>query len=157
MFYNLAKGLRNKKVLPYIKPEDNHLDIGCGDNWLLDHTPAHRKMGITDHAERWLLELIDGSFTKITLVAVLEHLEDPPAILRECLRLLSPRGQIIITAPTIFGQIFVPMVDHYAEREHKRVITLKYLRRIVPRDCTITRKFFEFWLNQIFVIERGVR
>ena len=152
MFYNLAKKLRASKVLRHITPQDYHLDIGTGDGYILLRSPAHIKMGIAHSAER-LLPKLDDHYTRITMVAVIEHLNDIPGVVRECLRLLAPGGKLIITTPTVFGFALTPIVDIDAFFEHKRFVTYSYLRKIVPKKYKITRRFFEFGLNQIFIVE----
>lgn len=41
----------------------------------------------------------DGSFTEIQCYDVIEHLDDIPAVLSECHRLLQPKGLLKITTP----------------------------------------------------------
>lgn len=44
----------------------------------------------------------DGSFDTVLCTAVLEHLEEPEKALRECHRVLKPRGVAIYTVPFIW-------------------------------------------------------
>lgn len=150
--YRLAEQLRNKRVLKYLEKKKRHLEVGVGRGYLLLRSPARSRLAITGDAET-LLPMLQMHYDVITLVAVVEHLDDAPSVINECLRLLSSDGQLIITAPTWLGDLFTPLVDWQAGLEHKRVVTLKYLRSIVPRRYKITRRFFEFGLNQIFIVE----
>jgi len=45
----------------------------------------------------------DGFLDQITILAVLEHIADPKAVLAEVRRCLAPGGRLIVTTPTKFG------------------------------------------------------
>src|SRR5204863_6303336 len=42
----------------------------------------------------------DGAFDAIVLLATLEHIRDKEPLARECRRLLTPGGRVILTVPT---------------------------------------------------------
>ena len=153
MWYKLAQRLRNAKVLSFLSHNDTHLDVGCGDGYMLIKSPAKYKLGITRDAETYLPKL-GSTYTRITLVAVAEHINDAELVITECLRVLAPYGKLLITAPTLLGDLLSPLVSLHDAIEHKRLVTLGYLRGIIPDDYQITRKYFECGLNQLFVIER---
>ncbi|WP_224364791.1 class I SAM-dependent methyltransferase [Hyalangium versicolor] len=44
---------------------------------------------------------LQGSFDGLTAIEVIEHLENPRAFLRECNKLLEPRGRMVLTTPNI--------------------------------------------------------
>ena len=46
----------------------------------------------------------DGSYDLVLCTEVLEHCEDPQAIVNECRRVLKPGGMLIVTVPAIFPQ-----------------------------------------------------
>jgi SAM-dependent methyltransferase len=41
------------------------------------------------------------------MISVLEHLSDPLAVLKECHRLLQPRGLLVVNVPTWRGKTFL--------------------------------------------------
>lgn len=94
------------------------LDVGCGGGrflrrmqkrgWQVAGTDfdeqATRKVsgryGIETHVgDLPQCDLPAGSFDAITLSQTIEHLYDPKATLRECLRLLKPGGLLVMTTP----------------------------------------------------------
>ena len=154
MLDNLASKIRGDAVLKYIESTDTHLDIGIGNGYLLNKSPAIYKAYVYTHAEDNLPKIKTERFSIITMVAVFEHLLDPKKVLYNCVRLLTNNGRIIITTPTILGHILTPLVSYYDSIEHRRIITKAYLQSIVPNDCIMTHKIFEFGLNQIFTIRK---
>lgn len=106
----------------------NILDVGCGPGFALD---AAKQAGLETFgielsrtaaaaaAERGhmvfpvLLENMEpaweGKFDLISLNQVLEHVADPPGLVRQCVRFLSPRGAIAIAVPSATGVLrFTP-------------------------------------------------
>lgn len=96
------------------------LDVGCGDGrflarmrhlgWSvvgveLDPAAAARavKMFGLDirHGSLTASRLPDASFHAITLNHVIEHVEEPVALLRECRRLLKPDGRLVAVTPNV--------------------------------------------------------
>lgn len=94
------------------------LDVGCGNGARLARlralgwdvrgqdvdpvavTYARETFGVNAYLGRLEdLGLPEATFDCITLHHVIEHLHDPVALLRECRRLLTPRGFIVIVTP----------------------------------------------------------
>lgn len=105
-----------------LKSDDLLIDAGMGTGAFLEEMSAQcRVLGIDDHDESLELarprieavggsvwkttldhvDLPDGSATVITLLDVLEHLDDDAGALREMIRLTRPGGLIIITVPAL--------------------------------------------------------
>ncbi len=92
------------------------LDIGCAHKPYRDMFASHvtEHVGVdhaaTQHtdaapdveADAYTIPLPDASFDTALCTAVLEHLEEPEAALRECFRLLRPGGCAIYTVPFIW-------------------------------------------------------
>ncbi|MGZ8463014.1 MAG: class I SAM-dependent methyltransferase [Candidatus Deferrimicrobiaceae bacterium] len=103
-------------------PDGRLLDIGCGNGdflarmrgkgWEVEGLEvdseavksARSRHGLTIHhgaLETW--KLPDGSFDAITANHVIEHVHDPIALIRECLRVLKPGGVLVLATPNING------------------------------------------------------
>lgn len=113
------RAMRIRQVLPYIQKNQDCrlLDIGCGWNAsLLRSIEPHIAFGIgidfkapslesrkirtmSVHLEK-KLPFDDASFDLITMLAVLEHLNNPYEILCECKRILRPGGGLFLTVPS---------------------------------------------------------
>jgi 2-polyprenyl-3-methyl-5-hydroxy-6-metoxy-1,4-benzoquinol methylase len=93
------------------------LDIGCGDGTRLSQLmelgwegvgvdfdsqaiSRARSKGMNAYCGELLeLGLTDNSFDAIILRHVIEHIYNPAEVLKECMRLLKPGGQFVITTP----------------------------------------------------------
>jgi 2-polyprenyl-3-methyl-5-hydroxy-6-metoxy-1,4-benzoquinol methylase len=149
--------MRLRQVLPYLKryPEADFLDIGCGwDATLLKFVEEYISTGVgVDFKAPELktgkistlavtlsdkLPFKDQSFDFITMLAVMEHLENDRAILEECARLLRPGGGILITVPSWYAK---PVLEFLAFRlhlvnpeeikDHKRYYNRSELHRLI--------------------------
>ena len=95
---------------------DRVLEIGCGLGGLLKRLPSEHKMGVdvssfaVGHCCKQGLSVIradveeglpfeDNTFDVVAMTAVIEHFKNPDLVLRECFRVLAPRGRIVITSP----------------------------------------------------------
>ena len=112
--------LRYRQVDPFVTRCDTMADLGCGQHyrflkshhdkaeqcWGLDITLADREDG-NIRLKKWditgRLPFEPEAIDQITILAVLEHIPNPRAVLSECHRLLTSGGRIIITTPSKLG------------------------------------------------------
>jgi SAM-dependent methyltransferase len=104
-----------KRLAPLCRGE--LLDIGCGDKPYEDLIRPHvtRYIGLdhldTQHGREKVdvwgtgtdLPFEDGSFDTVVAFQVLEHVEEPAAMVREAFRVLRPGGVFIVTTPFMWG------------------------------------------------------
>ena len=106
---------RARVAAPWVPEGARLLDVGCADGVLIEHLGARiaSAVGVDPDAEprragraEIRRELFpgarpfpDAAFDCVTMLAVLEHVQDPPALARECHRVLAPKGRVVLTVP----------------------------------------------------------
>lgn len=172
----LLRRMRMRRVMPYVRqyPACHLLDVGCGANaTLLRALEAHVGSGTgVDfkapdlHSDKLrtvslrldrALPFADASFDLITMLAVLEHLDHPQAILNECARLLRPGGGLLLTVPSwhakpvlqfLAFQLGVVSRDEIAD--HKRYFDradLYAMFQTVPDMQIVSHHYFQWRFN----------
>ncbi len=138
------------------------LDIGCGPKpfarllkpYLSEHIGVDHDGSLHDRANvdldgtAYAIPAPDATFDSALCSAVLEHLEEPEAALRECLRLLKPGGHAVYTAPFIWHV-------HEEPRDFYRYSCygLDYLFRKAGFEIVQIKALSGFWITfgQLFV------
>lgn len=114
---------RGEAMVGRLPREGRILELGCGTGGLLVAAArSGRSIVGVDVASRWLvvarrrladrrlrvpllaasaerLPWPDASFSAVVADSLLEHLDDPAEVLRECLRVLKPGGRLIVWSP----------------------------------------------------------
>lgn len=165
----------NRVIREIIKFDDcSLLDIGCGYNHeLLSSVEKYLQtgIGIDPKAEELSIGKIstkkmlldkkmpfgNNQFNIVTMLAVLEHLENPYEIVNEIARVLKPGGKLVITVPSRYSK---PILEFLAFKigivskeeisEHKKYYNKKDLYELVANmnDLKLTcHKYFQFGLN----------
>ena len=155
----LLRKMRLKQVLPYLRqyPNCRLLDIGCGwDAKLLlavepfistgvgvdfKAPPIHtEKLKTQSFVLQDKLPFENCSFDFITMLAVIEHLENDESILKECARLLRPGGGLLITAPSCYAKPVLEflsfklnLINPFEIRDHKRYYNKKDLLALINK------------------------
>lgn len=114
----IIRYFRTKHAKKLIGNKSFLCDIGCGINPVLLNDPAiimQKKVGIDflvtnssnnnielrqANLDQFPLPIKDAEFDVITMLAVLEHLNNPANVIAECFRGLKPEGKLIITTPS---------------------------------------------------------
>jgi len=179
----LLRRLRIRQVLPVLlrHPDCSLLDIGCGwEARLLRAVEPYvkRGTGIDFKAPRLAtpklttiattltdkLPFPDAEFDVVTLLAVLEHLSRPDAMVREISRVLKPGGQVVLTVPSLaakpvleFLAYRVGIVSEAEIRDHKRYYNRQSLETLFAGSgLTVDRhRYFQLGMNNFLVATRA--
>ena len=179
----LLRRMRIRQVLPVLlaHPDCSLLDIGCGwEARLLRAVEPYVRKGVgidfkapelsTDKLKTITTTLADklpfedASFDVVTLLAVLEHLSHPEAMVGEIHRVLKPGGQVILTVPSFAAK---PVLEFLAYRvgiiskaeilDHKRYYDRRSLQVMFDgTGLNIDRhRYFQLGMNNFLVATRA--
>lgn len=148
------------------------LDIGCADGRLLnsfleygcdcygvEHLfyPKNRFLN-SDRIKYFVgdlesLDLKERSFDIIILWHVLEHMDNPDAVINRVFDLLSPNGLFVLAVPNFSGmdaKIFKQLWFHLNIPWHKYHFTEKFLH------CLVEKNSFQIVKSTTFCLEQGI-
>ena len=178
----LLRRMRISRVLPVIRkyPGCTLLDIGCG--WEAKFLKAVEPLiacgeGIdfkapkmqTEKLHTQVLTLVDrlpfddASFDVVTMLAVLEHLSRPDAMLREIRRVLRPDGRLVLTVPSKaskpvleFLAYRVGIVSEAEIRDHKQYYNRSSLRAAMGESGLEVElhRYFQLGMNNFLVARK---
>ncbi len=171
---------RFKKILSHIVAGSVVVDIGCGHTpHLLNRLQHYIKNGYgidpliknqTFPTFKLLSQLLATKVPLatsmadfVTMAAVLEHLDEPAAILSEAYRILKPGGKLLLTTPSHLNKPLLEflsfglgLVSTREIGEHKRYFLKQELVASIRRAGfkKIKHQYFEFWLNNFIIAEK---
>lgn len=152
----ITKRYRAYQAKTFIDDEKNKslLDVGCGDGYFLSKLLFIDKIGIDkslgDDAEEYI-KRCDKNFDYITMLAVIEHFNNPFEILEGCRRILKENGLVIITTPKQSAEKFMKL---YAKNiDHKRYFVKSDFESLEGYKM-IHFSTFIFGLNQLIVLKK---
>ena len=179
----LLRRMRLRQVLPNIQayPDCHLLDVGCGwEAKLLRMVEPYvaRGVGVDFKApelktakletvsvvfnER--LPFASADFDVITMLAVLEHMDKPLEILRDCARLLRPGGTLLMTVPSWYAKPVLEflsfrlgIVNPEEIRDHKRYFNREDLYEIfdqVEALAIVEHEYFQWRFNNRLVARK---
>jgi 2-polyprenyl-3-methyl-5-hydroxy-6-metoxy-1,4-benzoquinol methylase len=179
----VLRRMRLHQVLPVLKrhPDCLLLDVGCGhEAKLLRSVEPYVKHGvgidfkapsIDTPTIRTLrstikdaLPFTDGAFDVVTMLAVLEHLSEPRAIVQEISRVLKPGGQLVLTVPSHaakpvleFLAFKVGIVSREEILDHKRYYNRRSLQQLFSssRLAMDVHRYFQLGMNNFVIATRG--
>jgi 2-polyprenyl-3-methyl-5-hydroxy-6-metoxy-1,4-benzoquinol methylase len=158
----------------YALPGAGLLDVGCGTGFFLDRArDRYRTAGIDPSpialamcAERNLKEIRAGDamdlsafgserFDVVTLLDVIEHVDDDVAALRAARSVLSATGRVIVTVPAFqFLWTAHDELNHHRRRYTKRLL----IERFEASGLVVERvSYFNTYLFPLALAERMVK
>lgn len=160
-------------VSPHISKTDVVCDIGCGPHAQLlkelspeishgfgldrdQNNQTKNNLTMRQCDIEGPLPLQDNSVDVITMLAVLEHVENDKELLKECHRILRPGGRLLITVPTIWNKPvgeFLAYRLHLLEEEEYRDHKRYYTKKALEEDVSLSgfrvseSKYWELKMN----------
>ena len=127
-----------RDVTRHFAPNARILDVGCGTGWIAKHFPDYtgidgspdavaraaelgRNVVLGDVDER--LPFDDASFDAVVMKDLLEHVQNPGAVVTEALRVLRPGGLAFASSPDAQRWVW----DDYT---HVRPFTIRGFRKL---------------------------
>lgn len=180
----LLQKLRIKNAKPYFKGKV-FLDVGCSLGEIIKHLPKDidytgiegnstycenaRKL----HPDKNFINLyldpvnvnklqLKKPIDTVTMLAIVEHMDDPGGVLKGLRKYLADDGVIIISTPNKIGNSILNIGSKFGifmneMHEHKELFTKKRLFEIVAAAGykVIAYHKFEFGLNHLLVIGKN--
>ena len=174
---------RLQAALPHVPSGARVLDLGCGLTDLSAKLPAYvgcdRSTHVLDEQRRrfpsgeffeWDFARTGapapvasaGPFGAVLLLAVLEHVADPAAVLSRAAALLVPSGRVIVTTPHPLGRLpleagaVLGLLSPHARDEHETLLGRAALEEAGRSAgiCLVLYRRFLLGLNQLAVFSR---
>lgn len=171
------RNARIRRVKELIKHNSVVCDIGCGSppEFLLrvsknikqgvgiDKSIKNTVLGniiLKAHHVKTTIPFKESSFDHVTMLAILEHFENPERVLIECNRILKKRGSLIITTPTPESKFILEtlsfkfgLVSTNEIQDHKRYFSREALRFALKNANfkKVDIKPFQFGLNTLAI------
>lgn len=174
----VLRRLRIRKILPVLRrfSDCRLLDVGCGweARFLRDVEPhIAQGVGIDFKAPDYQtakirtmqavldksLPFADASFDVVTMLAVLEHLAFPEAMVAEVFRVLKPGGMFVGTAPSTWAKPVLEFLSFRLNivnpdeiRDHKQYFNRRSMKALLgwAGFADVEHKYFQFGMNNFF-------
>lgn len=85
-------------------------------------------------ADALKLPIRSGYADAVVATAIIEHVPDPPAMMRECSRILRPGGLLVITTPAPFMEKVASALGIWKEGGHDTTLNLKQLSQMAREN-----------------------
>ena len=175
--------LRISKVERYINKYSNPtvLDIGCGQKCLLLNkiknninkgygidenitSKSFQNITIINNNVENGIPFLNNEIDVITILAVLEHLNNPVFILREIERVLKPGGMLLMTVPSIWSKPVLEflafklgIVDPVQIKTHKTYYNYKLIMELfsnIEKLVIKKHQYFQIFMNNFVIGEK---
>lgn len=153
---NSLKQFRIWMVQRYLNPAHVHIDIGCGDVSLLKASPCDIKIGLDKMHGDYIYDKLDfpDRFADfITMLAFIEHCDNPAFLIKESHRILKNEGCLIITTPFRSSERFLQLWNKNVSNEHKHYFDRVSMERMLNLYFTI-KLYKKYFLNQLFICKK---
>lgn len=152
----LTRWLRAVNVERYMGVGDRHLDIGCGDGYFLFRSKCRERIGLDKLLGDEVTDTLafpDNHFDFVTMLAVIEHVADPQALLAEVARVLKPGGRLIMTTPKRAADALIRLYVDDIDEQHEDYFDRESIGRMATPLFDFTgHHTFLLGLNQAFCL-----
>ena len=152
----VTRYLRAVNVERYIESRERLLDIGCGDGYFIRRSQCTERYGLDKRMGDEVtdsLDFPDNHFDYVTMLAVIEHIADPMALLKEIHRVLKPGGRLVFTTPKKQAELLIRLYAKNIDEEHETYYDLDQVREAAGDLYGIQgHHTFIFGLNQCFCL-----
>ena len=175
----ILRWMRLQRVMHNIPKNSVILDVGCGRTAaFLRAISPHVKQGFgvdfkvenanfsniqtTQVVLDTHLPFEDSTFDVVTMLAVLEHIENERQILKEIHRVLIPGGKLIITVPSVWSQPVLEFLAYKLKivseaeiRDHKRYYNRTKLKAVLVEITGFQEfhhQYFQFGMNNFCTV-----
>ena len=157
----VTRYLRFSNAMRYCKPGECHLDIGCGDGFFLRRSPCSEAFGLDmrmgDPAidSQNPLPFESSQFDLVTMLAVLEHLTEPRAVIQDIARVLKPGGRLVLTTPKQAADKLIRIYVRDLDDEHETYFEEGSMKKLVS-GLLVPAGYHTFLagLNQAFAAQK---
>lgn len=178
LYDRLIQDLRYRKVIHLIPKGSILLDCGCGDGEFLNYVGRRISKGYgVDNLIKNLrpggnYTFIEGNLNEripldndvtdiVTALAVLEHLDDPDAFVKEVFRILKPGGAFILTTPSPRAKPVLELLAYRLKiisgkdiKDHKKYFNSDELINLLSKFTDVTIGYFLFGLNTVITAKK---
>lgn len=95
------------------------------------------------------LPVKSGIADAVVATAIIEHVPDPPSMMRECGRLLRPGGLLVITTPAPFMEKVASALGIWKEGGHDTTLNLKQLSQMARENGYTVLESSKFMFSPI--------
>lgn len=121
-----------------------------GIDWSLDLLKAQKLDGINKaRGDVLKVPVRSGAADAVIATAVIEHVEDPLGMMKECARVLRPDGLVIITTPAPLMEKISSAIGLLKEAGHHMTLNLKQLRQMAEQAGFTVMEASKFMFSPI--------
>jgi SAM-dependent methyltransferase len=141
---------------------EGKINKGVGIDMDIPATSQSNKISFVKCNIERTLPFPDNEFDCVTILAVLEHLEYPAEIIKECHRILKPGGRIIITVPSNYSRPLllalagIGLISREEISGHKNYFSKKELEKMLfdAQFRKIKSRHYNLFMNLLSVFEK---
>jgi len=129
----VTRFLRAVNAERYMAPRERLLDIGCGDGYFIQRSKCTERYGLDKRTGDEVgdsLQFPDSHFDYVVMLAVIEHIDDPAALLKEIHRVLKPGGCFVFTTPKRLAEFIIRLYARNIDEEHETYYDLDSVRKL---------------------------